>query len=190
MAEDSGEIAELLQQWVKGDKEAFGAMVPLVYGELRRLAHDYLRSESAGHTLQSTALVNEACLLLLGDQPVEVRNRSHFVAVAARLMRQILVDHARKRQALKRGGGLRVDVSAVAEGSVNDDLDLVALDDALQELGKLDERLSNIVDLKFFGGLSAAEISEALGISRATIDRDWATARVWLHRQMKMAPPG
>ena len=191
MSEDpSDEVAELLQRWVRGDDKALRALVPVVYQELRRVAHYHLRSERADHTLQSTALIHEVYLQLLGGEPVELQNRAHFIAVASRLMRQILVDYARGRRANKRDGGCRIafeELAALPGG--NGDTELVALDSALEELSRLDERQGKIVEMKFFGGLSAAEISQVLGLSRATVDRDWATARVWLHRQMSRTEP-
>jgi RNA polymerase sigma factor (TIGR02999 family) len=153
--------------------------VPLVYKELRRLAHYHLQSERPDHTLQSTALVHEAYLRLLGGQPVELQNRAHFIAIASRLMRQILVDYARNRRAHKRDAGCRIALDDLPAVAVTGDTDLLALDGALEELSRLDERQGKIVEMKFFGGLSAPEISEVLGISRATVDRDWATARIW-----------
>ncbi len=180
----SGRVTELLQHWRQGDEKALGALMPLVYKELRRLAHYHLQSERSNHTLQSTALVHEAYLRLLGSEPVELHNRAHFVAVASRLMRQILVDYARERQAEKRDGGCRILLEDMAALPVNGDSELLALNDALDDLSRMDERQAKIVEMKFFGGLSAPAISQVLGISRATVDRDWATARVWLHRQM------
>ena len=185
MPEDlSGQVTELLHQWTQGDEKALRALAPLVYKELRRLAHYHLQSERPDHTLQSTALVHEAYLRLLGGQPPELQNRAHFVAVASRLMRQILVDYARERRASKRDGGCRIAFEYLDALPVTGDTELLALNDALDELSRIDERQGRIVEMKFFGGLSAPEISQALGISRATVDRDWATARVWLHRQM------
>jgi RNA polymerase sigma factor (TIGR02999 family) len=180
----SGQVTELLHQWTQGDEKALRALAPLVYKELRRLAHYHLQSERPDHTLQSTALVHEAYLRLLGGQPPELQNRAHFVAVASRLMRQILVDYARERRASKRDGGCRIAFEYLNALPVTGDTELLALNDALDELSRIDERQGRIVEMKFFGGLSAPEISQALGISRATVDRDWATARVWLHRQM------
>jgi len=185
--EASGRVTVLLQQWAQGDDKALPDLVPLVYQELRRLARHHLESERRDHTLQSTALVHEAFLRLLGGEPVELQNRTHFIGVASRAMRQILVDHARSRRARKRDGGARIDFDCLADFPVNGDDELVALDEALQQLGQLDERQAQIVEMKFFGGLSAPEISQVLGLSRATVDRDWATARVWLHRQMSHA---
>jgi RNA polymerase sigma factor (TIGR02999 family) len=182
--DQSRQFTQLLQGWAQGDAQALRALVPLVYKELRSLAHYHLRSERPDHTLESTALVHEAYLRLLGGQPVELQNRSHFIAVASRLMRQILVDYARERRASKREGGCRIAFEALDALPVNGDAELLALNDALDELLRIDERQGKIVEMKFFGGLSAPAISQVLGISRATVDRDWATARVWLHRQM------
>lgn len=177
------QVTELLQHWKQGDEQALRALVPLVYQELRRLAHYYLRSERPDHTLQSTALVHEAYLRLAGGQ-APVQNRAHFIAVASRLMREILVDYARGRGAAKRDGGCRITLDNVDAVPVDGDAELLALDNALNDLSRIDERQAKIVEMKFFGGLSAPEIAEALGLSRATVDRDWAVARVWLHRQM------
>lgn len=189
--EDPGQVSELLQHWKEGDPAALRELVPIVYKELRRLAHYYLRSERPDHTLQSTELVHEAYLRLVGAH-ADVQNRAHFIAVASRLMRQILVDYARNRGAAKRDGGCKITFDNMESLAVEVDSEeeLLALDHALEELTRIDERQAKIVEMKFFGGLSAPEISEALGISRATVDRDWATARVWLHRQMsKTAQP-
>ncbi|MGB6310636.1 MAG: ECF-type sigma factor [Steroidobacteraceae bacterium] len=183
----SGEVTQLLRHWLRGDARALSTLVPVMHRELKRLAHYHLKSERADHTLQTTALVNEAFLRLLGSQPAELRNRSHFIAVASGLMRQILVDYARSRGASKRDGGYRVQLDELASLPGGEDTDLVALDEALDELSRFDARQARIVEMKFFGGLSAPEISEVLGISRATVNRDWATARLWLHRQMSAA---
>ncbi len=180
----SGQFTELLQHWTQGDEKALAALVPMVYKELRRLAHYHLQSERPDHTLQSTALVHEVYLRLLGGEPPELQNRAHFVAIASRLMRQVLVDYARERRASKRDGGCRIAFEYLDALPVNGDAELLALDDALDELSRIDERQAKIVEMKFFGGLSAPEISQVLGLSRATVDRDWATARIWLHRQM------
>jgi RNA polymerase sigma factor (TIGR02999 family) len=186
-ADPSGDVTQLLRHWAQGDESALAALVPVMHRELRRLAHYHLKSERADHTLQSTALVNEAFLRLLGNQPLELQNRSHFIAVASRLMRQILVDYARSRGASKRDGGCRIALENLADLPGAEDTELIALDQALDELSRFDARQARIVEMKFFGGLSAPEISDVLGISRATVDRDWATARVWLHRQMSGA---
>lgn len=181
---ESGQVTELLRHWKRGDERALDTLLPLLYQELRRLAHYHLQSERPDHTLQTTALVHEAYLRMAGSQSVDLQNRAHFIAVASRLMRQILVDYARERRASKRDGGCRIAVEYLDALPVNGDAELLALDDALNQLASIDERQGKIVEMKFFGGLSAPEISQVLGISRATVDRDWATARVWLHRQM------
>jgi RNA polymerase sigma factor (TIGR02999 family) len=187
MSERSGQVSELLQQWVNGDQEALGAVAPVIYAELRRLAHSHLKSERADHTLQSTALVNEAFIQLIGNQPTQLHNRAHFVAIASHLMRQILVQYARTRRARKRDGGLRISLEDIGEIPIAGDDELVALDDALQQLTRIDDRQSKIVQMKFFGGLSAQDISAVLGISLATVERDWTTARIWLRREMSRA---
>jgi RNA polymerase sigma factor (TIGR02999 family) len=180
----SGPVTELLQRWVQGDEKALGDLAPLVYQELQRLAHYHLKSEPADHTLQSTALVNEAFLRLIGGDPVRLQNRGHFIAIASRLMRQILVDYARSRGARKRDAGVRIVFDDLDELPVLEDLGLVVLDKALEELSSMDARQGKVVEMKFFGGLSAAEISEVLGVSLATVERDWRTARIFLRREM------
>jgi len=191
MCEDQpGQVTALLRHWKQGDQEAVNVLLPLVYKELRRLAHYHMQSERDDHSLQSTALVHEAYLRLMGGQPVELQDRAHFIALASRAMRQILVDYARSRRANKRDGGCRIDYDDLHFLPVQRDSELLALDDSLAELSRIDERQAKIVEMKFFGGLSSPEVSQVLGISRATVDRDWATARVWLHRQMsRMATP-
>jgi RNA polymerase sigma factor (TIGR02999 family) len=186
----SGQVTELLQRWVQGDDKALGVLAPLVYQELQRLAHYHLKSEPADHTLQSTALVNEAFLRLIGGDPVRMQNRGHFIAIASRLMRQILVDYARSRGARKREAGVRIVFDDLDELPGIEDTGLVALDHALDELSRVDERQGKVVEMKFFGGLSASEISEVLGISLATVERDWRTARIFLRREMtRLASP-
>ena len=180
----NGQVTELLQNWRQGDERALHDLLPLVYNELRRLAHYHLQSERPDHTLQSTALVHEAYMRMMGQQPAQFQNRAHFIAIASRLMRQVLVDYARERRAGKRDGGCRIAFEFAEALPVNGDAELLALDDALDALSRIDERQAKIVEMKFFGGLSAPEISQILGLSRITVDRDWATARVWLHRQM------
>ena len=177
-------ITLLLRAWSDGDRRALGDLIPLVYQELYQTAKRYMAQEKPGHILQSTALVNEAFLRLLGSQPAALQNREHFVAVASRLMRQILVDYARLRRANKRDAGYRIDIEVLAELPVNGDAQLLALHDALESLSQLDERQAKIVEMKFFGGLTAAEISQVLGLSVTTVERDWAVARLWLRRQM------
>ena len=185
MPDDAGgQVSELLQNWKRGDENALHDLLPLVYNELRRLAHYHLQSERPDHTLQSTALVHEAYMRMMGQQPAQFQNRAHFIAVASRLMRQVLVDYARERRAGKRDCGRRIAFEFAEALPVSGDAELLALDDALEELSRMDERQAKIVEMKFFGGLSAPDISQILGLSRITVDRDWATARVWLHRQM------
>jgi RNA polymerase sigma factor (TIGR02999 family) len=187
--DQSGLVSQLLCHWSEGDEKALAELLPLVYNELRRVARFHLQRERPDHTLQSTALVHEAYLRLLGSQPPELRNRPHFIAVASRLIRQILVDYARERRAAKRDGGCRLPVDYLDSLPISDDEDLLALDDALNDLSRTDARQAKIVDMKFFGGLSSPEVSEVLGLSRATVDRDWATARAWLHRQIGRTQP-
>jgi RNA polymerase sigma factor (TIGR02999 family) len=178
-------ITDLLARWRSGDPEALNALMPKVYNELHRLARQHLRRERESHTLQSTALVNEVYLRLLG-QGLEIENRVHFFAVSSHLMRQILVDHARQRQAAKRGKGFEKVTLSEAEALLPQtrNVDLMALDDALHELGRADPQLTRIVELRFFGGLSVEESASALGISASTVKREWATARAWLHREL------
>jgi RNA polymerase sigma factor (TIGR02999 family) len=181
----SNPVTQLLVRWKQGDEQALNELAPIVYEELQRLAHYYLRSERPEHTLESAALVHEAYLRLIGGQPVELQNRDHFFAVASRLMRQILVDYARTRRAAKRDGGCRISLSNALDIPITKDEDLVALDRALEELARIDERQARIVELKFFGGLSSSSAASVLDISRATVDREWAVARLWLHRYVR-----
>ena len=180
-------ITEILVTLGDGDQEALKSLIPLVYDELRRLARYHLNRERPDHTLQSTALVNEAYLRLTGKN-LRIENRAHFFAIASQLMRQILVDHARRRRADKRGSGFTMTLDESMAPSQSRGVDIVALDDALNGLARLDERQSRIVELRFFGGLSIDETSEVLGLSAATVRRDWATARVWLHREISGSP--
>ena len=175
-------VSQLLQDWRGGDDEALHAVLPLVYDELRRIAHHYLRKERADHTLQSTALVHEAYLRLEKQGAAKFENRAHFLAICAQMMRQILVEYARSRNAAKRDGGDRVTLDGLAFKSRS--VDMVALDDALNELAKLDPQQSRIVELRFFGGLSIEETSDVLKLSPMTVKRHWATARAWLHNQI------
>jgi RNA polymerase sigma factor (TIGR02999 family) len=178
-------VTQLLIGWGKGDKEALDQLVPIVYEELRRQAARYLRRERVGHTLQTTALIHEAYLRLVDQKNVHWQNRAHFFGIAAQLMRRILVDHARTKKRAKRGGSdVRVslgDVQAVVKGK---DLDVVALDEALDRLSEIDEQQSKIVELRFFSGLTVEETAEVLGISTATVKRDWSMAKAWLHREI------
>ena len=188
-------VSELLERWRAGDQQALETLVPLVYNELRGLAHYHLRRERPGHTLQTTALVNEAYVRLARGRPFEAESRTHFVAVAARVMRQILVDYARNRGAAKRGTDRLVELNGMQDDPGDRrgkplaqevrSLDLVQLDDALRELARIDEQQSRLVELRFFGGLSIEETSVVLGVSPATVKREWATARAWLQREMR-----
>jgi len=186
----SAPVSELLVRWKAGDQEALEALVPMVYKELRDIARHQLQRERPGHTLQSAALVNEAYLRLLDQRPFDTENRAHFLAVASRLMRQILVDYARTHGAVKRGADRRVELDASLILPQEKATDVVALDDALQGLAKLDEQQCQIVELKFFGGLSTEEIAEVLGISASTVKRDWNVAKAWLTRAMKKGDRG
>jgi RNA polymerase sigma factor (TIGR02999 family) len=186
----SSPLTELLVRWREGDRHALEELMPLVYDELRRLAHHYLLKERGNHTLQSTALVHEAYLRLAGENVPQWQNRAHFFGIAAHLMRQILVEHARAHGAAKRGGSackLTLDEAVALPKRV--DVDLVALDNALKNLAKLDEQQSHIVELRFFAGLTIEDTSEVLGISVATVKRDWTSARAWLHREIDRSTP-
>lgn len=182
-------VTELLARWRSGDQNALDALMPLVYSELRQLAQHYLRKERSDHTLQSTALVHEAYMRLAGQSPPQWQNRAHFFGIAAHLMRQILVEHARGRAAAKRGGGatrMTLDESlgmSIAIAQQNE-IDVIVLDKALQDLTELDAQQGRIVELRFFGGLTIEDTSEVLGISPATVKREWVTARAWLFRAM------
>jgi RNA polymerase sigma factor (TIGR02999 family) len=180
------EVTQLLQAWCSGDQKALEELMPLVYGELHRLAHRYMLRERIGHTLQTTALVNEAYLKLIDATKVRWQNRAHFFAISAGLMRRILVDFARTRGSRKRGGDVRkieLDESCVA--SPGRDTDLIALDSALNSLAAFDPRQAKVVELRFFGGLGVEETAEVLGISPRTAKREWAVAKLWLLREMK-----
>jgi RNA polymerase sigma-70 factor (ECF subfamily) len=184
--ESQQDVTALLTAWGNGDQDALSRLTPLVYGELHRLAQGYMRGEHAGHTLQTTALVNEVYIKLVDSSRVRWQNRAHFLAVAAQSMRRILVDFARHRRYQKRGGDWRQ--VTLAEGlsvAANLDKDLVALDEALQELAKLDPRKARTVELRFFGGLSLEETAEALQVSTDTVGRDWRAAKAWLMRELK-----
>jgi RNA polymerase sigma factor (TIGR02999 family) len=179
-------VTELLVSWSNGDQQALDRLTPLVYGELRRLAARYLRRERSDHTLQSTALVHEAYLRLIDQKHVRWQNRAHFFGVAAQMIRRILVDHARGKQAAKRGsGGWKLSLDEAIATPEQRDLDLVALDDALGGLAKIDPQQSRVVELRFFAGLSIEETAEVLRISPATVKRDWTAAKAWLYREMR-----
>ncbi len=177
-------------RWKEGDQEALERLVPLVYKELRDIARLHLMRERPGHTLQSAALVHEAYLRLLDQRPFHTENRAHFLAVASRLMRQILVDYARSHGAAKRGADRRVELDASIVLPQIRTADVVALDDALNDLTQLDEQQGRIVELRFFGGLATEEIAEVLGISPSTVKRDWNVAKAWLTREMKKGNRG
>jgi RNA polymerase sigma-70 factor (ECF subfamily) len=164
--------------------------VPLIYNELHDLAHHYLRGERSGHTLQTTALVHEAYLRLIQQGPFQTENRAHFIAVAAKLMRQVLVDYARSYRAAKRGPDCRVEFDEALEQPQRRAVDVLALDDALTELAKHDEQQARIVELRFFGGLTVDETAAILGVSPATIGRDWSMAKAWLSREMRRGDDG
>ena len=180
----AGTVSELLVAWSDGDMEAREALVPLVHRELRRRAAAYLRHERRDHTLQPTALVNEAYLRLLGQQRASWANRTQFFAVAAQIMRRILVDYARERQAAKRPRGIRVTLDEAARVEPPVECELLMLHDALDALARLDPRQAQIVELKYFGGLSEEDVAAVLSLSRATITREWQSARAWLFRRM------
>ena len=178
-------VSELLVRWRAGDREALEKLVPLVYKELREIAHYHLQRERPGHTLQSAALVHEAYLRLADQKPFEADNRAHFLAVASRLMRQILVDYARSHAAAKRGTDLRVELDAALILPQERNAEVIALDEALKTLSQIDEQQGKIVEMRFFGGLSIEEIGEVLGLSRSTVKREWNVAKAWLLREMR-----
>jgi RNA polymerase sigma factor (TIGR02999 family) len=180
------EVTQLLLDWSNGDQAALDRLTPLVYEELHRLAHRHMNRERPGHTLQSSALVNEAYLRLIDQRNVHWQNRAHFFSIASRLMRRILIDHARSHTRAKRGGGIRqVSLDEAAVVSQERAAELVALDDALTSLAAIDPRKCQVVELRFFGGMSAEETAEALGVSPITVKRDWSTAKAWLHRAIE-----
>jgi RNA polymerase sigma factor (TIGR02999 family) len=177
-------VSAILDKWRAGNHEAFQALIPVVYEELRRIAQHHLRQERPDHTLQSAALVHEAYLRLMKQRPAEIENRAHFLAVASHLMRQILVDHARRHRAAKRGRGLKLELTEGMALQKSPNVDLIALDNALNELARLDPQQSRIVEMRFFAGFSIEDAAEVIGISRTTVKREWATARAWLVREM------
>jgi RNA polymerase sigma factor (TIGR02999 family) len=188
---DPPNVTRLLLQWGHGDRQALDALTPLVYDELRRLAARYLRREREGHTLQSTALVHEAYLRLIDQRDVHWQNRNQFFALASELIRRILVDHARARMAAKRGGAqVQLELDEAIAAPEEKDLDLVALDDALQALASADPQQSRIVELRYFAGLTIEQTAEILNISPATVKRDWTVAKAWLKREMTRGARG
>jgi len=185
-------VTQLLLKWGNGEPQALDELMPLVYAELRRLARNYLRKERPGHTLQPTALVNEAYLKLVDQRSARWQNRAQFYGVAAQLMRRILVDHARQHRAAKRGGSGQQRLSITSAGqlagkrlSTEPPIDLLGLHEALEELAEMDPQQARIVELKFFGGLSIDETAEVMGIGHATVERDWKMARAWLRRKLE-----
>ncbi len=179
------EISRLLRSWGEGDAAALDALTPLVYGELHRLAHNYMRREGRGHILQTTAVIHEAFLRLNRSKPLGWEDRNHFFSICARLMRQILVDFARSKRAQKRGADvIRGELNDVPDLSMEWDINLVALDEALTSLSRVDGRRGRVVELRFFGGLTVGETAAVLGVSADTVKRDWRLARTWLLKEM------
>ena len=185
MPNPSPNVTELLRAWTAGEKAALDQLIPVVYDELRRQAARYLRRELPGHTLQTTALVNEAYVRLVDQKNVHWQNRAHFFGISAQLMRRILVDHARAKHRAKRGGSdLRVTLDEATAVVRDREIDLVALDEALNRLAKIDLQQSRVVELRFFSGLNVEETAEALRVSPATVKRDWSVAKAWLYREI------
>ena len=179
------DVTGLLLSWRQGDTAALDRLVPLVYDELRRIASRRLRGESPGHPLQATALVHEAYLRLVDVDRMALTSRAHFFGVAATVMRQILVDHARRQRAAKRGGGVTMlSLEEASPGARTSSVDVLALDQALEALSAIDSRQCRVVELRFFAGLTIDEVAEALGVSTATVEREWALAKAWLYRQL------
>ena len=178
----SNDVTRLLVDWGNGNEAALDELIPLVYAELHRLAGRYMWREGRGHTLQTSALINEAYLRLVDQKRMQWQNRAHFFGVAARLMRQILVDHARSRSRAKRGGGARM-VSLAEQSVIAKEIeDVIALDDALKNLSEMDPRKSQIVEMKFFGGLTTEEVAEVLNVTTRTVEREWRKAKAWLYK--------
>ncbi len=185
MTQGPQNITELLVGYGRGDKEALDQLMPTVYDELRRQAARYLRREQAGNTLQTTALIHEAYVRLVDQRNVQWQNRAHFFGIAAQMMRRILVDHARAKKRVKRGGSdVRVSLGDTTVAVTGQDLDVVALDEALERLAQIDEQQSRVVELRFFSGLTVEETAEVMHISKATVKRDWSMAKAWLHREL------
>jgi RNA polymerase sigma factor (TIGR02999 family) len=180
----AGDVSGLLQAWSRGDSRALDRLTPIVYGELRRLARRHLKGERNGHSLQATALVNEAYVRLTDFTRMEWQNRAHFFAVSAQVMRRILVDHARRRNGKRGRGQLHVSLDETVVVAPEPSLDLVALDDALKALARVDARKAQVVEMRFFGGLSVEESAEVLEVSPVTVMRDWRAAKAWLHREV------
>jgi RNA polymerase sigma factor (TIGR02999 family) len=185
MSPSPSNVTQMLQDWSNGDQEVLDKLVPVVYEELRHQAARYLRRERPGHTLQTTALIHEAYIRLIDQKSVRWQNRAHFFAIAAQLMRRILVDHARSHHAAKRGGSdIKLPLEEAMIVSEGREVDLVALDEALEKLAAIDPQQSRVVELKFFSGLSVEETAQVLGISARTVKRDWNVAKAWLRREI------
>jgi len=185
LPKDPENITDLLVSYGRGDKESLDKLMPVVYDELRRQAARYLRREQAGHTLQTTALIHEAYVRLVDQRNVQWQNRAHFFGIAAQMMRRILVDHARTKKRAKRGGSdIRVSLDDATVAVKGQDLDVVAVDEALSRLEQIDKQQSRVVELRFFSGLTVEETAEVMGISPATVKRDWSMAKAWLHREL------
>lgn len=185
METSSQDLTQLLVNWRNGDQESLDVLIPLVNDELRRLARQYMRRENPGHSLQTSALVNEAYLRLIDQRHVQWQNRAHFFGIAAQLMRRILIDHARKAQYAKRGGGaIRVSLDETAAVTEARAAELIAVDEALEKLTAMDARKGRIVELRFFGGLTEEETAESMDISVPTVQREWRGAKAWLHRML------
>lgn len=182
--------SELIEKWTEGDREALNALVPLIYKELHSLAHWYLARERSAHTLQTTALVNEAYIRMAQQGPFQTQSRQHLIAITARLMRQILVDYARNHRADKRGADLLIELGDDVDVALERGTDLIAVDDALTQLSRLDPRQSLIVELRFFGGMTLEETSAVLGISGTTAKREWSMAKAWLTRELRKGRDG
>jgi RNA polymerase sigma factor (TIGR02999 family) len=190
MSADSDHVTRLLHDWGKGDQQALEELLPLVYNELRRLAHNFLFRERPEHTLQTTALVHEAYLKLIDQRDARWQNRAHFFAIAAQAMRRILIDSARRHTALKRGGaGEKLALDEAAHVSLESNHDLLALDEALGALAEIDPQQSRVVELRYFGGLTIEEAAEVMNLSPATVKRDWAMARAWLYEALAGSDP-
>jgi RNA polymerase sigma factor (TIGR02999 family) len=185
MTPSPNNVTQMLHDWSNGDREVVDKLIPVVYDELRRQAARYLRRERPGHTLQTTALIHEAYIRLIDQKNVRWQNRAHFYAISAQLMRRILVDHARSRQAAKRGGNdIKLPLEEAMVASDEREVDVVALDEALERLAVIDPQQSRVVELKFFSGLSVEETAEVLGVSPRTVKRDWNVAKAWLRREI------
>jgi len=190
MSADSENVTQLLQDWSAGNDRALEELLPLIYNELRHLAHNFLYRERSGHTLQTTALVHEAYLKLIDQKDARWQNRSHFFAIAAQAMRRILIDSARRHAAMKRGGPQEnLSLDEVADISLGPNTTLLALDEALKALAEIDPEQSRIVELRYFGGLTIEETAEVMKSSPATVKREWAMARAWLHQALKDGSP-